>query len=37
MIHHISAYKSQKDFMGVGFEANKPRMITELRVTMAKL
>ena len=37
MIDYISAYKSQVAFMGLDFEANKPRMNVELRVMMAKL
>ena len=37
MIDYISAYKSQMAFMGLDFEANKPRMNVELGVMMAKL
>ena len=38
MIDCISAYKSQMAFMGLDFEADKPRMnAEELRVMMAEL
>ena len=37
MIDYISAYRSQMDFMGLDFGADKPRMSGELRVTMAEL
>ena len=37
MIDQISAHKPQLAFMGLDFEANKPRMKAELRVMMAKL
>ena len=37
MIDHISAYKSQMTFMGLDFEAHKPRMNAELRVIMTEL
>ena len=37
MIDYISAHKPQLAFMGLDFEANKPRMKAELRVMMAKL
>ena len=37
MIDYISAYRSQIAFLGLDFEANKPRMNAELRVMMAKL
>ena len=33
----ISAYKSKMTFMGLDFEADKPRMYSELRVMMAEL
>ena len=33
----ITSHKSQMAFMGLDFEANKPRMNAELRVMMAKL
>ena len=32
MIDYISAYKSQMAFVGLGFQADKPRMNAELRV-----
>ena len=38
MIDYISAYKSQMTFLGLDFEADKPRMnAEELRVMMAEL
>ena len=37
MINYILAYKSQMAFMGLDFEANKPRMNAELRILMAVL
>ena len=37
MIDYISAYRSQIAFLGLDFEANKPRMNADLRVMMAKL
>ena len=37
MIDYISAYKSQMDFMGLDFEAHKPRMNAELKVMTAEL
>ena len=37
MIDYISAYRSQTTFMGLDFEADKPRMSGELRVMMAEL
>ena len=37
MIDYIAAYKSQMTFMGLDFEADKPRMKAELRVMMAEL
>ena len=37
MIDYISAYKSQMTFMGLDFEADKPGMKPELRVTMADM
>ena len=36
MKDYISAYKSQKTFMGLDFEAHKPRITAELRVMMAE-
>ena len=35
MIDYIAAYKSQMTFMGLDFEADKPRIKTELRVMLA--
>ena len=37
LIDCISAYKSKMTFMGLDFEADKPRMYSELRVMMAEL
>ena len=37
MIDYISAYRSQIAFLGLDFEANKPRVNADLRVMMAKL
>ena len=37
MTDYISVYKSQMAFMGLDFEADKPRMKAELRVMMAEL
>ena len=37
MIDYISGYRSQMAFMGLDFEADKPRMSLELRVMMAEL
>ena len=37
MIDHISAYKWQMAFIGLDFEAEKPRINTELRVMMAEM
>ena len=37
MIDYISACRSQIAFLGLDFEANKPRMNADLRVMMAKL
>ena len=37
MIDYSSAYKSQMGFMGLGFEADKPRMKAGSRVMMAEL
>ena len=37
MIDYISAYRSQIAFLGLDFEANKPRINADLRVMMAKL
>ena len=37
MIDYISAYKSQKVFMGLYYEADKPRMNAKLRVMMVEL
>ena len=37
MIDYISAYRSQIAFLGLDFEANKPRMNADLIVMMAKL
>ena len=37
MIDYISAYKSQKVFMGLDYEVDKPRMNAKLRVMMVKL
>ena len=37
MTDYISVYKSQMAFMGLDFEADKPKMKAELRVVMAEL
>ena len=37
MIDYTSAYKSQMDFMGLDFEADKPKMNAELKVVTAEL
>ena len=37
MTDYISVYKSQMAFMGLDFEADKPKMKTELRVMIAEL
>ena len=37
MIDYISAYRSQIAFMRLDFEADKPRMNSEMRVMMAEL
>ena len=37
MIDYILSYKSQMNFMGLDFEADKPRMKAELRVTIVEL
>ena len=37
LIDCISAYKSKMTFMGLDFEADKPRMYSELRVMKAEL
>ena len=37
MIDDMSAYRSQMVFMGLDFEADKPRTNAELRVTIGEL
>ena len=37
MIDYIPAYKSQMAFIGLDFEADKPKMEAKLRVMMAEL
>ena len=37
MINYILVYKSQMAFMGLDFEADKPRLNAELRIVMAIL
>ena len=37
MIDYILAYKSQMAFVGLHYEADKPRMIAELRLIMTEL
>ena len=37
LIDCISAYKSKMTFMGLDFEADKPRMYSEVRVMMVEL
>ena len=37
MVDYISANKLQMNFLGLNFQAGKPKMNTELRVMMAEL